>query len=47
MIGDHPRIDIQAAAEAGITGIHVNYRNEQKSCTYQIIELRELLDFIA
>ena len=47
MIGDHPRIDIQAAAAAGIPGIHVNYRNEVKSCTHQIIELPELLDFIA
>lgn len=47
MIGDHPRIDIQAAADAGIPGIHLNNRNEAKSCPHQIVDLRELLHYIA
>ena len=46
MIGDHPRIDIQAAANAGIPGIHLNNRNEAKSCPHQIVDLRELLHYI-
>jgi len=39
-------IDIQGAAYAGIPGIHLNQRNEDSSCKIQILELRELLDWI-
>lgn len=46
MVGDHPVIDILGAAHAGIPGIHLNQRNEDSSCEIQILELRELLDWI-
>jgi putative hydrolase of the HAD superfamily len=47
MVGDHPIVDIQGAAEAGIKGIHLNLRTDEKVCQNQILDLRELLDLIA
>ncbi len=47
MIGDHPRIDIHGAEQAGIPGIHLNYREAETVCKYQIKDLNELADWIA
>ena len=47
MVGDHPLIDIQAAANVGIQGIHLNLRGEVQTCENQILDLRELLNLIA
>ncbi len=46
MVGDHPLIDIQAAANVGIQGIHLNLRGEVQTCENQILDLRELLNLI-
>ncbi len=47
MVGDHPIIDIQGAAQAGIAGIHLNQRAAESTAKIQIKELRELVDWIA